>query len=96
MYIVVNTTNTIKDGVFIMMITKEFARVWNNLAAMGFTPTMVEDGVIDITTHSTCDELDFAAAVIDLPNVFLVKVDTEENERYYNVDQFTVRVYAAF
>jgi hypothetical protein len=96
MYIVVNTTNTIKDGVFIMMITKEFARVWNSLAGMGFTPTMVEDGVIDITTYNTSDELDFAAAVIDLPNVFLVKVDKEENERYYNVDQFTVRVYAAF
>jgi hypothetical protein len=76
-----------------MMITKEFARVWNSLAAMGFTPTIVEEGIIDITTTTTSDELDFAAAVIDLPNVYLVKVDTKEKERYYNVDKFTVRVF---
>lgn len=78
-----------------MLITKEFAEVWNELVRMGFTPTMVDEGVIDITVRNTCDELDFAAAVMDF-NVYLTKVDIEESERYYRVNQFIVRVYAAY
>lgn len=78
-----------------MIITKDFANVWNELVSMGFTPTMVDDGVIDITVQNTCDELDFAAAVMNF-NVYLTKVDTVEKERYYKVNQFTVRVFTAY
>lgn len=74
-----------------MFITKEFAEVWNALVDMGFNPSIIDSGVIDIMVCNTSEELDFAAAVMDF-RVHLTDTIPEESERLYKVNGFTVRV----
>ena len=78
-----------------MFITKEFAEIWNALVEMGFSPSIIDSGVIDVMVCNTSEELDFAAAVMDF-NVHLTDTIPEENERLYKVGNYRVRVYTAY
>lgn len=75
-----------------MLLTANFVKLWNELARMGFTPLMVENGIIDIKAYDTTDELNFAAATMGY-RVRLLKVDLKESEVYYKVNEFTVRIW---
>ena len=78
-----------------MIITKEFAEIWNALVEMGFSPSIIDSGVIDVMVCNTSEELDFAAAVMDF-RVHLTDTIPEENERLYTVGNYKVRVYTAY
>ena len=74
-----------------MLLTKEFIEVWNSLVRMGFSPTMIDYGTIDVIVRSTSDDLDFIAAVGDYSPIYY-SFDAEHNRRYYQIGRYDIRV----